>query len=149
VFDPGQGLPLFDGSELVTLIDQARYVAVNDYEGRLLSERTGLSLAAIAERVQALIVTHGADGSVIHADGDRWTIPAAKAETVRDPTGCGDAYRAGLLYGIARSWDWQRTGQLASVLGALKISSHGGQNHAVDRDAVDALHHATFGTHLW
>ncbi len=149
VFDPGQGLPLFDGPELLAMIEQSQYVAVNDYEGRLLAERTGMSLEGIAERVRALIVTLGADGSVIHAGGDTYPIPAAKAKAVLDPTGCGDAYRAGLLYGIAQDWDWERTGGLASVLGALKIAARGGQNHSVTRDHVDALYHATFGGHLW
>jgi adenosine kinase len=149
VFDPGQGLPLFDGPELLALVDKARYVAMNDYEGRLLAERTGLALDAVAERVRALVVTLGADGSVIHADGVTYPIPAAKPAAVLDPTGCGDAYRAGLLYGIAQDWDWERTGGLASVLGALKIASRGGQNHVVTRDIVDELYRATFGTHLW
>ncbi|MFO1322956.1 MAG: carbohydrate kinase family protein [Burkholderiales bacterium] len=149
VFDPGQGLPLFDGPELLAMIEKARYVAVNDYEGRLLAERTGVPLAGIAEMVDALIVTLGGDGSVIHAGGATFPIPAAKPAAVVDPTGCGDAYRAGLLYGIAHDWDWDRTGGLASVLGALKIASRGAQNHAVSRDSVDALYHATFGAHVW
>ncbi len=149
IFDPGQGMPLFGGPELLAMIGQARYVAVNDYEGRMLAERTGLSLEAIAERVEALVVTLGAEGSVIHAKGRTHTIPAARPEAVLDPTGCGDAYRAGLLFGIAQGWDWERTGGLASVLGALKIASRGAQNHAVNRAAVDALHFTTFGSRLW
>ncbi len=149
IFDPGQGMPLFSGPELLAMIGQARYVAVNDYEGRMLAERTGLPLEAIAERVEALVVTLGAEGSVIHAKGHMHTIPAARPATVLDPTGCGDAYRAGLLFGIAQGWDWERTGSLASVLGALKIASRGAQNHAVDRAAVDTLHFTTFGSRLW
>ncbi len=149
VFDPGQGMPLFSGPELLTMIDKADYVAVNDYEGRLLAERTGVPLAGIAERVRALIVTLGGDGSVIHADGATFAIPAAKPAAVADPTGCGDAYRAGLLYGIAHGWDWERTGGLASVLGAIKIASRGGQNHVVNREAAGALYRATFGADLW
>ena len=149
VFDPGQGMPLFDGPELLALIEKARYVAVNDYEGRMLAERTGVPLAGIAEMVDALVVTQGGDGSVIHADGATYPIPVAKPTAVVDPTGCGDAYRAGLLYGIAHDWDWERTGGLASVLGALKIASRGAQNHAVNRETADALYRATFGTHLW
>ncbi len=149
VFDPGQGMPLFTGPELMTMIDRADYVAVNDYEGRLLAERTGIPLAGIAERVKALIVTLGGDGSVIHADGATFAIPAAKPSAVLDPTGCGDAYRAGLLYGIAHGWDWERTGGLASVLGAIKIASRGGQNHVVNREAAGALYRATFGADLW
>ncbi|MEO8507327.1 MAG: carbohydrate kinase family protein [Betaproteobacteria bacterium] len=149
VFDPGQGMPLFDGPELLAMIAQARYVAVNDYEGRMLTERTGMPLAGIAEMVDALIVTLGGDGSVIHAGGTTYAIPPATPTAVVDPTGCGDAYRAGLLYGIAQEWDWERAGGLASVLGAIKIGSRGAQNHAVSRESADALYRATFGTHLW
>ena len=145
VFDPGQGLPLFDGKELSAMIERAAYLTMNDYEAKLLCERTGLDLSALAERVQALIVTLGAEGSVIHADGATYAIPAVKPQAVVDPTGCGDAYRAGLLYGIAQGWDWQRTGQLASVMGALKIASRGGQNHTVDRGTVAALYTKAFG----
>jgi adenosine kinase len=149
VFDPGQGMPLFSGPELIEMIDAANYVAVNDYEGRLLAERTGLSLEAIAARVDALIVTLGAEGSRIHADGRIVDVPVVAAQALVDPTGCGDAYRAGLLYGIAHGWDWNRTGRLAATLGSLKIGSRGGQNHAVSRERVEALHHDRFGTYLW
>ena len=149
LFDPGQAMPLFSGSELLAMIDRARCVAVNDYEGRMLTERTGLSLAAIAERVDALIVTLGSDGSVIHAGGVTYAIPAARASAVLDPTGCGDAYRAGILYGMSHGWDWERTGGLASVMGSLKIASRGGQNHTVNQDTVGALYHATFGSHVF
>ncbi len=149
MFDPGQAMPLFSGPELLAMIDRAHYVAVNDYEGQLLSERTGLSLAALAERVDALIVTLGADGSVIHADGVTYAIPAAKPARVLDPTGCGDAYRAGILYGMSRGWDWERTGGLASVMGSLKISSRGGQNHTVNQETVGALYFETFGSHVF
>ncbi len=149
LFDPGQAMPLFSGSELLAMIDRARCVAVNDYEGRMLTERTGLSLAAIAERVDALIVTLGSDGSVIHAGGVTYAIPAARASAVLDPTGCGDAYRAGILYGMSHGWDWERTGGLASVMGSLKIASRGGQNHTVNQDTVGELYHATFGSHVF
>jgi len=149
VFDPGQGLPLFSGPELVEMIDQAQYLAVNDYEARMLSERTGLSEKAIAARVEAMIVTLGADGSRIHAGGTVIEIPALKPQAVVDPTGCGDAYRAGLLYGIAHGWDWDRTGRLASMLGSIKIASRGGQNHVVDRDALAATYHRQYGQPLW
>jgi adenosine kinase len=149
LFDPGQAMPLFSGAELLAMIDKARYVAVNDYEGRMLAERTGLSMAAIAERVEALIVTLGAEGSVIHAGGATYTVPAAAPVAVVDPTGCGDAYRAGLLYGIEHGWDWEKTGGLASVLGALKIGSRGGQNHVVNREVVAALYMQKFGSELW
>jgi len=149
IFDPGQGMTLFDGPELMSMINTARYVAVNDYEGRMLAERTGVPLAQLAEHVEALIVTLGADGSVIHSGGETYAIPAAKCTAVLDPTGCGDAYRAGILYGIAHGWDWERTGGLASVLGAIKIASRGAQKHALSRDSVATLYKATFGSDLW
>ena len=149
IFDPGQGLPLFSGDELLEMIDAANYLAVNDYEGRLLAERTGLSLANIGRRVEAVIETLGADGSRIHTAGRTIDVPAVRAEAVVDPTGCGDAYRAGLLYGIANGWDWERTGRLAAVLGALKIGHRGGQNHTVDRDRVAAVYRAQFGGYPW
>ena len=149
LFDPGQGLPLFDGAELRQMIEQATYLAVNDYEAKLLTERTGLSIAQLAERVTALIVTLGAEGSVIHAGGATYSIPAVKPAALVDPTGCGDAYRAGLLYGIAHDWDWQQTGQLASLLGSVKIASRGGQNHVVNRERIGALYSDAFGGNLW
>jgi adenosine kinase len=149
VFDPGQGMPLFSADELAVLIEQASYLAVNDYEAKLLSERTGLSIGEIAERVDALVVTHGGEGSVIHADGATYLIAPVRPDALVDPTGCGDAYRAGLLYGIAADWDWQRTGQLASVLGSIKIASRGGQNHAIDRDIVARRYRGAFGESLW
>jgi adenosine kinase len=149
LFDPGQGLPLFDGRELVEMIDQCDYLAVNDYEAKLLTERTGLSVADMADRVEALVVTQGAEGSVIHARGETYSIAPVRPTALVDPTGCGDAYRAGLLYGIAHEWDWQRTGQLASLLGSLKIASRGGQNHAVSRERIGALYSDAFGESLW
>jgi len=149
MFDPGQAMPLFSGPELLAMIDKARCVAVNDYEGQLLAERTGLSIAALAERVEALIVTLGADGSVIHSGGITYAVPAAKPATVLDPTGCGDAYRAGILFGMSQNWDWEKTGGLASVMGSLKIASRGGQNHVVNRETVGALYFKTFGSHVF
>jgi adenosine kinase len=149
VFDPGQGLPLFSGAELIEMIDCADYVAVNDYEARMLAERTGLSEKEIAARVEAMIVTLGADGSRIHADGTVFEIPTLAPTALVDPTGCGDAYRAGLLYGIGQGWDWDRTGRLASLLGSLKIASRGGQNHVLDRDALATTYHRHYGHHLW
>ncbi len=149
VFDPGQGLPLFSGAELIEMIDCADYVAVNDYEARMLAERTGLSEKEIAGRVDAMIVTLGADGSRIHAGGTVFEIPTLTPTALVDPTGCGDAYRAGLLYGIAQGWDWDRTGRLASLLGSLKIASRGGQNHVLDRDALATTYHRHYGHHLW
>ena len=149
VFDPGQGMPLFSGDELIEMVECADYLAVNDYEARLLCERTGLALEAIAARVRALIVTLGGDGSRIYADGAVLEIPPVTPAAVIDPTGCGDAYRAGLLYGIAQGWDWERTGRLASLLGSLKIASRGGQNHAIDRELLAARYRERFGRTLF
>jgi adenosine kinase len=149
IFDPGQGMPLFSGPELVEMIECADYVAVNDYEARMLAERTGLTIEAIAKRVEALIVTRGGEGSRIYVDGAVLEIPAVKPAALVDPTGCGDAYRAGLLYGIANSWDWERTGRLASLLGSVKIASRGGQNHAVDREKIASLYLERFGQALF
>jgi len=149
VFDPGQGMPLFSGPELIEMIDAATYVAVNDYEARLLAERTGLAEAAIAERVDAMIVTLGGEGSRIHTEGRTLTLPAVTPTALVDPTGCGDAYRAGLLYGVAHRWDWERTGRLAATLGSLKIASRGGQNHRIDRDVIAKRFGEHFGIPLW
>ena len=129
VFDPGQGMPMFSGSELLQFINQANYITVNDYEAKLLQDKTGETLTDIAKRVSALIVTLGADGSLIYTDNKQIAIPTPKPTAVIDPTGCGDAYRAGLLYGIRSGWDWETTGRLASLMGSLKIASRGGQNH--------------------
>jgi adenosine kinase len=129
IFDPGQGMPMFNGQELEKFLEEASYLSVNDYEGRLFQEKTGKTLKQLAARVKALIVTKGGAGSEIHIDGKVLQIPAAKPEKLVDPTGCGDAYRAGLLYGIARGMDWQTTGRIASLMGAAKIERHGTQNH--------------------
>ena len=149
VFDPGQGMPLFSGEELMEMIDGASVVTVNDYEAQLLCERTGLTEETLAARVDALVVTLGAEGSRIHADRATIHVPAVPAPALVDPTGCGDAYRAGLLYGISQRWAWETTGRLASLLGSMKIGSRGGQNHAVDRDAVAALYARHFDAKLW
>ena len=136
IFDPGQGLPMFDGEALTRFVDQATWVAVNDYEGQMLKERTGLSLDELAGRVAALVVTRGGEGSVIYADGDRLEIPAVAAASISDPTGCGDAYRAGLLYGLSRDWPWADTGRLAALIGARKIEHKGTQNHRFTRESL-------------
>lgn len=129
VFDPGQGLPMFSGEELEEFVKLADYVAVNDYEGKMLEEKTGSSLEAMARGVKALILTLGSQGSVIFANGQRHEIPVVKAKAILDPTGCGDAYRAGLLHGIARGWDWPSTGRLGALMGSIKIEHRGAQNH--------------------
>jgi adenosine kinase len=149
IFDPGQGLPMFSGEELLWFVQRAAYVAVNDYEGKLLASKTGLSLAELSAKVRALIATRGADGSEIHVDGRVLSIPAAPARKLVDPTGCGDAYRAGLLYGIENGLDWEVTGRLAAVMGSLKIEHSGGQNHAYDRGAIVERFEDAFGYRPW
>ncbi len=145
LFDPGQGLPMFSREELLEMVKLASYLAVNDYEGRMLEERTGRKLISLAGELKALVVTLGALGSQIYAGGKCVEIPLAKADAEVDPTGCGDAYRAGLLYGIARGWDWEATGRLGSLMGALKIASRGPQNHKPSRDEIAARYKNAFG----
>ncbi len=136
VFDPGQGLPMFNGDELLEFIRLADYVATNDYEAKLLQERTGKSVAELSRHVKAFVQTQGAQGSLIFVDGKELKIPSVPPAQVVDPTGCGDAYRAGLLYGIANGYDWKITGRLASLLGSIKIAHRGPQNHQFTRDAI-------------
>lgn len=149
VFDPGQGLPMFSGEEVLAFLKDATYLAVNDYEGKMVEEKTGRSLADLASLVRAVIVTRGGEGSTIFAGGKRHDVPCVKAAEVVDPTGCGDAYRAGLLYGIGQGWDWQKTGQLASLMGSLKIAARGGQNHHATREQIGARYREAFGAKLW
>ena len=149
IFDPGQGLPMFNGEELLDFVGKADYLPVNDYEAQMLQEKTGQTLEALARHVKALIVTLGAQGSLIYSGGRQLEIPCAKPDAVVDPTGCGDAYRAGLLYGIANGLDWELTGRLASLLGAMKIAHRGGQNHQFTRDDVAARFKQNFATALW
>jgi adenosine kinase len=148
VFDPGQGLPMFDGAELMAFLKLADYCTVNDYEAKLLTERTGLPLERLADEVKALVVTLGGNGSQIFTAGRCIEIPVAPPEAVIDPTGCGDAYRAGLLYGIGNGWVWEKTGRLASLMGSLKIAHRGGQNHKLTRDEINARYQAAFGEAL-
>ena len=149
VFDPGQGLPMYNGEELLDFIDKADYIAVNDYEGQMLQDRTGCNLESLANKAKALIITLGAQGSIIYANGKQFEIPCVQPKEIVDPTGCGDAYRAGLLYGIANNLDWQTTGQLGSLMGALKIAQRGGQNHRISRDEIDQYYFENFGTHIF
>ncbi len=145
MFDPGQQLPMFSGEELLAFIEQATYLAANDYEFEMVMDRTGLTLEQIAARLEALIVTRGEKGSEIYAGGERYDIPAVAAAQVVDPTGCGDAYRAGLLYGIAQGYDWNKTGRLASLLGSIKIAHQGGQNHSFTPADIAARFESAFG----
>lgn len=149
IFDPGQGMPMFEAAELLWFIDRAQYLALNDYEARLLAAKTGCDLQSLAGRLKAVVVTLGAQGSRIHADGKTLEIPVAPARAVRDPTGCGDAYRAGLLYGITHRLDWPTTGRLAAVMGALKIEQSGAQRHTPSRDQIADRFLEAFGYRPW
>jgi adenosine kinase len=148
IFDPGQGLPMFSGDDLRAFIKQATWVAVNDYEWQLVKERTGMSAQEIASQVRALIVTQGAKGSLIYAGGKEIQIPAANPASVVDPTGCGDAYRAGLLHGLLHGLDWETTGRIASLLGAVKIETRGTQNHKFSKAEFESRYRANFGATL-
>ena len=148
IFDPGQGMPMFDGEDLLRFVEQATWVAVNDYEAQLLEERTGKSPHEIAEMVEALIITRGGEGSVIYTGEHRLEIPSVPVEAIKDPTGCGDAYRAGLIYGLMNDMGWETTGRIASLMGAIKIEQHGTQNHSFSRDEFAARFHEAFGYHL-
>jgi adenosine kinase len=145
IFDPGQGLPMFNGEELLAFIQQADYLTCNDYEAKLLQERTGQTLEQLARQVRALIVTLGGDGSRIYAEGQVHDIPVAKPSQIVDPTGCGDAYRAGLMAGILKGMDWPTAGRLAGLLGAIKIAERGGQNHRFTWDEIVDRFKAEYG----
>lgn len=145
IFDPGQGMPMFDGDDLLRFVDQATWVTLNDYEAQLMHERTGLSFHELADRVQALIITRGGEGSHIYTTQKRHEIPVAKIHRQVDPTGCGDAYRAGLIYGLLNDLDWDTTGRVASLMGAIKIEVNGTQNHSFTRDEFEARFKESFG----
>lgn len=149
IFDPGQAMGLFNGDELRHFVELADYTAVNDYEARVMEERTGDSIEVLAGRVKALFVTKGAEGSVIYADGQQISVPSVKEERRVDPTGCGDAYRAGLLYGIERDWPWQKIGQLANTMGSLKIEHRGPQGHQPSRAEIAERYGSAFEDSIW
>jgi len=148
IFDPGQGLPMFSGEELETVIRQASYLTVNDYESELVQERTQRHLESLGTDLEALIVTRGGKGSEIFHAGEKLQIPAVKISEALDPTGCGDAYRAGLLYGITNELDWETTGRIASLMGGIKIETHGTQNHRISRGEFEMRFEASFGYRL-
>lgn len=148
IFDPGQGLPMFGGPELAEFVRQASWITVNDYEAQLLVDRIGRPLEDIAKDVKALIVTRGGEGSIVYFDGQSVAVPVAKATALSDPTGCGDAYRAGLLYGLMKGYDWPVTGRIASLLGAIKIEAHGTQNHRFTPAQFRSRYQQTFGAEL-
>ncbi|MGH8289132.1 MAG: carbohydrate kinase family protein [Steroidobacteraceae bacterium] len=145
IFDPGQGLPMFGATDLDRFIEQADWVTVNDYEWQLLQQKTGLAVRDLTQRVKALIVTRGPKGSSIYTQDGQFEIPCAKTSAVVDPTGCGDAYRAGLLHGLLRGLDWETAGRIAAVMGALKIESRGTQNHRATPQEIERRLAESFG----
>ena len=149
IFDPGQQMSVFNGDELRHFIELADYVAVNDYEARILEERTGDTISKLTERVKAFFVTKGAEGSMIYADGQQIFIPNVKENRRVDPTGCGDAYRSGLLYGIERGWSWQKIGRLSNTIGSIKIEHRGPQGHQPTRDDIASRYQMAFDEQLW
>ena len=145
IFDPGQGMPMFDGDDLMRFVGQATWLAFNDYEARLMEERTGQRMQQLAAQVEAVIVTRGSEGSSIYTGGKRLEIPAARALELKDPTGCGDAYRGGLLYGLMQGMDWEVIGRIASLMGAIKIESQGPQNHGFTSAEFEERFREAFG----
>jgi adenosine kinase len=145
IFDPGQGMPMFDGKELLDFVEKATWVTLNDYEAQLMQERTGLSPEEIARKVEALIVTKGASGSLIYTDGECLEIPPARPAAALDPTGCGDAYRAGLIYGLLEDLDWPTIGRIASLMGAIKVETYGTQNHSFNLHGFKERYRENFG----
>jgi adenosine kinase len=145
IFDPGQGMPMFGGEDLRKFVEQATWVTVNDYEWELLKDRTGWTEKDVTSRVDALIITLGGKGSEIHTKDQTYTIPAAKPKSIEDPTGCGDAYRAGLLYGLLKKLDWETTGRIASLMGSIKIEHQGPQNHEFTLEQFKKRYKAAFG----
>ena len=134
VFDPGQGLPMFNGQELLTFVEQATWIAVNDYEAKMLCDRTGLDLAALSMKVQGLVVTLGAEGCQVWEQGQMTLVKSVKAQSVVDPTGCGDAWRGAFLFGLEKGWSLTKCAALGSRVGALKVASKGPQNYVLDFD---------------
>jgi adenosine kinase len=149
LFDPGQAMPLLDVNDLNDLAAHARYAAFNDYEASLFCDKTGRDLESLSRQLDAVVVTRGADGATIYRQGHALHIPAAKAHAVIDPTGCGDAFRGGLLHGISNNMDWETSGRLASVMGAMKIEHHGGQRHHASRDQIADRFAESFGYRPW
>jgi adenosine kinase len=149
IFDPGQGLPMFSGEDILNFLESADYACFNDYEIRLACERTGLTVKDFSDKVEALFITLGGEGSAVYSNGVICDIPCVAADAVVDPTGCGDAYRAGLLYGISSGWDVEKSARLASVMGAIKIAHRGGQNHRTSRDEIARRYAAAFGEAPW
>jgi adenosine kinase len=148
IFDLGQAMPLFDGADIERMIGLARALTANDYEAGVIEQRTGRSIAGIAQTMQAVVITRGGEGATLMTGGQTIEIPPVKPAALVDPTGCGDAHRAGLLYGLTRGWNWLDCCRLANVMGAIKIASRGAQNHAPARAQIDAMLRSAYGIGL-
>lgn len=148
IFDPGQGLPMFDGNELIRFCEQASYVIVNDYESQMMQEKTGKTLDELAQHVKAFIVTKGSKGSSIYTEGNVIEVPAASIRQAVDPTGCGDAYRGGLLFGMSKGFDWHVAGRIAALCGAIKIETAGTQNYSFTKAEFAQRYQETFGQQI-
>ena len=144
-FDPGQGLPMFDGADLMTFLDHATYAIFNDYESAMLLKKTGLSLEEVASKVATLIVTRGASGSEIYHNGEVTHVASAPISGAVDPTGCGDAYRAGVMFGLSKAYDWKTCGQLGALCGAIKIEHSGTQKHSFTYEEFAQRYQTAFG----
>jgi len=145
IFDPGQGMPMFNGDDLKQFVAKATWATFNDYEWQLMHERTGMTMEQVANQLKGLIITKGAQGAIIYSGDKTYPIPAAKPHAVKDPTGCGDAFRGGLLYGLMNGIDWETTGRIASLMGAMKIEQNGTQNHFFSLDEFKQRFHENFG----
>jgi adenosine kinase len=145
IFDPGQGMPMFNGDDLKQFVEKATWATFNDYEWQLMHERTGMTVEQVANQLKGLIITKGAEGAMIYSGDKTYQIPAAKPHAVKDPTGCGDAFRGGLLYGLMNGIDWETTGRIASLMGAMKIEQNGTQNHFFSLDEFKQRFDENFG----
>lgn len=148
IFDLGQAMPLFDGMEMIELFSQAQALTMNDYEASVVEQRTGKSMAQLAQNLHAVVVTRGAEGATLYHEGKTTHIAPVTPAAVLDPTGCGDAHRAGLLFGLTSGWTWEKSCQLGNLMGSIKIASRGPQNHAPSRQEIDDMFHASYGLHL-
>jgi len=148
IFDLGQAMPLFGSEDLITVLGKVQALAVNDYEAGIVEQRVGKKMADLAQGLQAIVVTRGAEGATLYTQGKEIAIAPVKASAVVDPTGCGDAHRAGLLYGLTRGWSWEQSCQLGNVMGAIKIASKGPQNHRLDRTEIDRMMKSAYGVGL-
>lgn len=144
IFDPGQGMPMFNGDDLKQFIEKATWATFNDYEWQLMHERTGLTTEQVSNHLKGLIITKGGEGAVIYSGDKVYQIPAAKPQAIKDPTGCGDAFRGGLLYGLMNNMDWETTGRIASLMGAMKIEVAGTQKHFFSLDEFKARFQQNF-----